>query len=86
MASETDMDEEGSTADLFQEPEGFYQPDKEPTYAKHVLLSGKELRVRLVGFNPLWVSIRLSHFLYFTLSVLHGRGVWMFWVQLDIFL
>lgn len=42
--------------DLFQEPTGFYEPEKQATYASHQLLSGKELTVRLVGHNPLWVS------------------------------
>lgn len=42
--------------DLFQEPEDFYQPEKEATFASHQLLSGKELKIRLVGHNPLWVS------------------------------
>ncbi|KAF2451798.1 hypothetical protein P171DRAFT_11932 [Karstenula rhodostoma CBS 690.94] len=40
--------------DLFQEPEGFYEPEKKPTFASHTLLSGKELNIRLVGHNPLW--------------------------------
>ncbi|OAK95544.1 hypothetical protein IQ06DRAFT_60653 [Phaeosphaeriaceae sp. SRC1lsM3a] len=40
--------------DLFQEPTGFYEPEKQATYASHQLLSGKELTVRLVGHNPLW--------------------------------
>ncbi|KAF4313247.1 nicotinamide n-methyltransferase [Botryosphaeria dothidea] len=46
-------DDEGGL-DLFQEPEGFYEPEKPPTYATHKMLSGEEIRVRLVGFNPLW--------------------------------
>jgi hypothetical protein len=41
--------------DLFQEPDGFYQPEKEASFASHTLLSGKELSIRLVGHNPLWV-------------------------------
>lgn len=50
-------DDEGSEGglDLFQEPEGYYPPEKQPTFATHKLLSGDELKVRLVGFNPLWV-------------------------------
>jgi hypothetical protein len=42
--------------DLFQEPADFYEPEKEASFASHKLLSGKELTVRLVGHNPLWVS------------------------------
>ncbi|KAF1972446.1 hypothetical protein BU23DRAFT_554991 [Bimuria novae-zelandiae CBS 107.79] len=45
--------------DLFQEPEGFYEPEKQATFASHKLLSGKELTIRLVGHNPLW-----GHFLW----------------------
>ncbi|KAI9802667.1 MAG: hypothetical protein M1825_002689 [Sarcosagium campestre] len=43
----------GSDA-LFQEPDGFYQAEKVPTFATHRLQSGNELRLRLVGYNPLW--------------------------------
>ena len=52
MASASDDDE---AADIFQEPPNYYAPDKEATFASHQLLSGKELTVRLVGHNPLWV-------------------------------
>jgi nicotinamide N-methyltransferase len=51
MASDS---EEGGL-DLFQEPSDFYAPEKEATFASHSLLSGKELNIRLVGHNPLWV-------------------------------
>jgi nicotinamide N-methyltransferase len=51
MASESD--DEG--IDIFQEPADYYPPEKEATFASHRLLSGKELTVRLVGHNPLWV-------------------------------
>ena len=57
MSSEAD--EEG--LDLFQEPTDFYEPEKQATFASHQLLSGKELTVRLVGHNPLWVSHALDH-------------------------
>ncbi|PSN65854.1 hypothetical protein BS50DRAFT_495639 [Corynespora cassiicola Philippines] len=55
MAPDSDEGE----IDLFQEPSDFYQPEKEATFASHRLLSGKELRLRLVGHNPLW-----GHFLW----------------------
>jgi hypothetical protein len=51
MASEADEE----SLDLFQEPADFYEPEKQATFAPHQLLSGKELTVRLVGHNPLWV-------------------------------
>lgn len=60
MASEADEEH----LDLFQEPADFYEPEKEATFASHKLLSGDELNVRLVGHNPLWVS--LSRILYRT--------------------
>lgn len=48
----SDVDDEG--LDLFQEPADFYEPEKQATFATHQLLAGDELRVRLVGHNPLW--------------------------------
>lgn len=56
MSSEAD---EGGL-DLFQEPNDYYEPEKQATSASHQLLSGKELTVRLVGHNPLWVRIDSS--------------------------
>ncbi len=53
MGSDTD---EGEDFSLFQEPSDFYQPEKQATFATHKLLSGKEIEVRLVGHNPLWVN------------------------------
>lgn len=41
---------------LFDEPEDFYQPEKQPTFETHKLLDGRELQLRLVGHNPLWVG------------------------------
>lgn len=49
----SDAEDEG--LDLFQEPADYYQPEKQATFASHKLLSGKDLTVRLVGHNPLWV-------------------------------
>ncbi|KAK4546878.1 hypothetical protein LTR36_001610 [Oleoguttula mirabilis] len=42
------------TAGLFDEPEGFYQPEKEPTFVTHRMLNGDDLKLRLVGHNALW--------------------------------
>jgi nicotinamide N-methyltransferase len=50
----SEADEEG--IDLFQEPDDFYEPEKQPSFASHQLLSGQKVTVRLVGHNPLWVS------------------------------
>jgi nicotinamide N-methyltransferase len=50
----SDSEEDG--VDLFKEPDDYYQPEKTATFASHELLTGKELKIRLVGHNPLWVS------------------------------
>jgi nicotinamide N-methyltransferase len=41
--------------DLFKEPDDYYPPEKPATFVEHILQSGQELRLRLVGHNPLWV-------------------------------
>jgi hypothetical protein len=71
FAMSSDAGDEG--LDLFQEPADFYKPEKEATFATHQLLSGKEITVRLVGHNPLWVSDvltsqGLSHLSFLMLS------------------
>ena len=43
------------TGDIFNDPDGFYPPEKEPTFAEHPMLSGQTVRVRLVGSHPLYV-------------------------------
>jgi hypothetical protein len=57
-----DTDSEIDPADfgsLFVEPENFYEKEKPPTFVTHKLRSGEELRLRLVGQNPLWVSCQI---------------------------
>lgn len=49
------VEENFETGDMFQEPEGFYPDEPEPTFAEHQMLSGKTVRVRLVGSHPLYV-------------------------------
>lgn len=49
-------DDESMGGDLFQEPEGYFKPEEEPTFVKHQMLNGNELQLRLVGHNPLWVG------------------------------
>ena len=58
----SDSDSEGELG-IFQEPEGFYQPEKEPSFVDYTLQSGLKLDLRLVGHNPLWVSFPASLFL-----------------------
>ncbi|KAI5797440.1 putative methyltransferase-domain-containing protein [Peziza echinospora] len=50
----SDNEELENGLDLFTEPEGYFKPDKEPTFETHTLLSGETLQLRLVGQNPLW--------------------------------
>jgi hypothetical protein len=53
-------DEEEGGLDMFTVPEGYYPPAKEPTFASHRMQNGEELKLRLVGHNPLWVG-KLFH-------------------------
>lgn len=53
MADSGDEDETGG---LFEEPEGFYQPEKAPAIVIHRTLDGRTLSLRLVGHSPLWVG------------------------------
>jgi nicotinamide N-methyltransferase len=73
-------DDEG--LDIFQEPESFRLPEKEATFETHKLLSGEELRLRLVGHNPLWGHMlwnagrTISKFIETSASELvHGKNV-----------
>lgn len=46
--------------ELFHEPDDYYPPEKPATFVEHTLQSGQQLRLRLVGHNPLWVRSDLS--------------------------
>ena len=50
-------EEDFSTGNLFQDPEGFYPDEPPPSFAEHQMLSGKMVRVRLVGSHPLYVCL-----------------------------
>lgn len=54
MADTHSSDDEGELG-IFAEPDGYYQPEKEPHFAKHEMQDGRELTLRMVGHNPLWV-------------------------------
>lgn len=45
---------------MFDEPEGFRQPEKACTYESYHLEDGRTLDLRLVGSNPLWVGLLTS--------------------------
>ena len=72
LASETDSDSDSiAPSSLFNEPEGYYKPEKPPTTAAHTLLDGRTVKLGLVGESPLWVSLYiqytrlvLSHYLH----------------------
>lgn len=77
----SDAEDEG--LDLFQEPADYYQPEKQATFASHKLLSGKDLTVRLVGHNPLWVRPHsCSNGFKHSKELLSMLGVkkWFFWM------
>lgn len=52
-------EEDFSTGDMFQDPEGFYPDAPPPSFAEHKMLSGKTVRVRLVGSHPLYVWLHM---------------------------
>lgn len=54
-ASSDDLD----NAALFQEPDGYYQPEKPATFTTYSLISGEVIKLRLVGQNALWVRLSL---------------------------
>lgn len=58
-ANMADNDDNYDAGGMFNDPEGFYEPEKEPTFAEHPMLSGQTVRVRLVGSHPLYVCFPL---------------------------
>jgi hypothetical protein len=64
------MADDFDTGDMFNDPEGFYPPEKEPTFAEHRMLSGQTVRVRLVGSHPLYVPLPRANPLYRLLTSL----------------
>lgn len=56
MPESVSSDEGDGGLNIFQDPEGFYKPEKQPTFVQHRMLDGRELNLRLVGHNPLWVG------------------------------
>ena len=51
----SDATDDDVALDIFQEPEGYLEPEKPFTTQKYPLPNGKEINIRLVGSNPLWV-------------------------------
>lgn len=50
-----DDDVHDEVGTMFHEPEGYLEIEKPPTYQSFKLDDGRELSLRLVGSNPLWV-------------------------------
>lgn len=44
------------TLGIFEEPAGYFKPEKPSTYQDYELKDGRILQLRLVGHSPLWVS------------------------------
>lgn len=53
-------DGEDQALDLFNEPDGYYEAEKPPTTVTHRTQDGRELQLRLVGHNPLWVGLGIQ--------------------------
>ena len=54
-SDEREDSEDFADSALFQEPDGYFRPEKPPSFVEHTLLSGEKLYMRLVGHNSLWV-------------------------------
>jgi hypothetical protein len=55
MLSGDKSDEEDVGIDIFQEPSGYYPPEKPHKFIEHSLKGGKKFNLRLLGQSPLWV-------------------------------
>lgn len=47
--------------EMFQEPAGYFEPEKPETFQEHTMRTGRTLRLRFVGHNPLWVRLLFPH-------------------------
>lgn len=52
-----DSDDEDAGLGMFEEPEGYRQPEKPPSTITHTTLSRQNLSLRLIGQSPLWVGL-----------------------------
>lgn len=51
----SDAADDDVALDIFQEPEGYLEPQNPFTFQNYPLPDGQEITIRLVGSNPLWV-------------------------------
>lgn len=77
MMADEDRSDEEENLDLFNEPAGYYEPEKEHTFVEHTTLNGQSLSLRLVGHNPLWVGQRSSHN-HFDICIISSSMSWSF--------
>ncbi|KAK3681916.1 Protein N-terminal and lysine N-methyltransferase efm7 [Vermiconidia calcicola] len=66
-----DGSEDGALG-MFEEPAGYYQPEKQPTTVSHRTMNGQELILRLIGLSPLWFTKAV---LWETKRHTHGFGL-----------
>jgi EEF1A N-terminal glycine/lysine methyltransferase len=55
MPGSSDIDGDSDAVNLFQEPDGFYEPEKPATTTTYTLNDGRLISLQLVGHSPLWV-------------------------------
>ena len=55
MPDSNDSDGDNDAVNLFQDPDGFYEPEKPATVTSYTLNDGRVISLRLVGHSPLWV-------------------------------
>lgn len=60
--SDVDSTHSDEPIGLFDEPADYYKAEPEATSATHILRSGDEIHLRLVGNNPLWVGTLLARY------------------------
>ena len=61
LAADSDDIEQDDYANIFEDPAGFYEPEKEPTFVSYETLTGQVLSLRLIGHSPLWVGQYLQY-------------------------
>ena len=61
MTADEERSDEDDHVNLFKEPEGYYEPEKQHTFVTYTTLNGQTLSLRLVGHNPLWVGTFITY-------------------------
>ena len=66
-------DADDNALDIFEEPAGYFEPEKQPTTVSHTTLNGQTLSLRLIGHSPLWVGDRIPYHISDAINHLHMR-------------